>query len=106
MLQDTIPQHAYVCTYIGEVYDRETHEHLVRARSGGGGLRRWLMTPCMLPLSVICARVSSSPFALTPLIWPAAPQVRTVEEQDAEYTFDMACRQETNWDGTETEREE
>ena len=33
-------------------------------------------------------------------------QVRTVEEQDAEYTFDMACRQETNWDGTEKEREE
>jgi hypothetical protein len=29
-----------------------------------------------------------------------------VEEQDAEYTFDMACRQETNWDGTEREREE
>ena len=59
----------------------------------------------MLPQSVICA-VFSSPFALMPRIWPAAPQVRTVEEQDAEYTFDMACRQETNWDGTERERVE
>ena len=40
LLQDTIPQLAYVCTYIGEVYDRETHEHLVRA---GFGVGRWLM---------------------------------------------------------------
>jgi hypothetical protein len=27
--------------------------------------------------------------------------VRTVEEQDAEYTFDMGPRPDTNWDGSE-----
>ncbi|EFN57970.1 hypothetical protein CHLNCDRAFT_142107 [Chlorella variabilis] len=52
---DTIPQFGFVVAYVGEVYDAEEHEHLVR----------------------------------------------TVEEQDAEYTFDMAPRPDTNWDGTE-----
>ncbi|KAL4858527.1 Histone-lysine N-methyltransferase [Chlorella vulgaris] len=50
---DTIPQYAFVCRYVGEVYDAAEHEHLVR----------------------------------------------TVEEQDAEYTFTMAPRPDLNWDG-------
>lgn len=32
-LQDTIPQFSFVVMYVGEVYEREEHEHLVRAGS-------------------------------------------------------------------------
>ena len=55
MLQDTIPQHAYVCTYIGEVYDRETHEHLVS--EGGWGLRsmgRWTDQYGLIAVNTSC----------------------------------------------------
>ncbi|KAI7845254.1 hypothetical protein COHA_001296 [Chlorella ohadii] len=57
---DTIPQFAFVMLYMGEVYEREEHEHLVR----------------------------------------------TVEEQDTEYTMDMCLRPDINWDGSDKTPEE
>lgn len=41
--QDTIPQYSFVMLYMGEVYDREEHEHLVSLGRGS-----WLGGACIL----------------------------------------------------------
>lgn len=138
--------------YMGEVYEREEHEHLVRGSHGQDGeaesvgecaqltsssgagpeaedtctcrsclcfhIHNCLLNACnpqyvhctcpvMLPLAgahLQCDVCHHACLTLAALLFSL--QVRTVEEQDTEYTMDMCLRPDINWDGSDKMPEE